>query len=156
MIDALEPEGLFVARVARVEDCVRISDDVHTGRTPAAAANSMPRSVSARISMACRARYSAEPIVSLRARSPSTRRSLRSCVCTGRVSHRFGVSNPAKWAAQRAQLPVARGRTGLGAGPLMNLLDASDQGAHGPHSLQEIVNALKYAAAPDVSVGINQ
>ena len=39
VIDALEPEGLFVARVARVEDCVWISDDVHTGRTPAAAAN---------------------------------------------------------------------------------------------------------------------
>ena len=100
--------------------------------------------------------HSAEPIVSLCARSPSTRRSLRSCVCTGRVSHRFGVSNPAKWAAQRAQLPVARGRTGLGAGPLMNLLNASDQGAHGPHSLQEIVNALKYAAAPVISVRINQ
>ena len=38
----------------------------------------------------------------------------------------------------------------------MNLLNASDQGAHGPHSLQEIINALKYAAALDISVGINQ
>ena len=35
-------------------------------------------------------------------------------------------------------------------------MDAPDQGARGPHSLQEIVNALKYAAAPDISVEINQ
>ena len=88
--------------------------------------------------------------------NPSTRRSLCNCVCTGRVSHRFGVSEPAKWAADRAQLPVARGRTGLGAGPLVHLLNSPDHGSHGPHSVEELVDALKYAAAPDISVEIKK
>ena len=55
-----------------------------------------------------------------------------------------------------AKLSEPRGRTGLGKGPLMNLLNSPDGGAHGPYSLQELVDALKYAAAPDISVEINQ
>jgi hypothetical protein len=82
--------------------------------------------------------------------TPSTR------VCTGRVSHRFGVSEPAKWAARDAKLSEPRGRTGLGKGPLMNLLNSPDYGSHGPYSVEELVGALKYAAAPDISVEIKK
>ena len=62
--------------------------------------------------------------------TPSTR------VCTRRVSHRFGVSQPAKWAAQRAQLSEPRGRTGLGPCALDGLLN--EPGRTGLFSVAEL------------------
>ena len=38
----------------------------------------------------------------------------------------------------------------------MNLLNSPGYGSHGPYSVEELVGALKYAAAPDISVEINQ
>ena len=35
-------------------------------------------------------------------------------------------------------------------------MNSPDGGARGPYSVEELVGALKYAAAPDISVEINQ
>ena len=35
-------------------------------------------------------------------------------------------------------------------------VNSPDYGSHGPYSVEELVGALKYAAAPDISVEINQ
>ena len=38
----------------------------------------------------------------------------------------------------------------------VDLLNSPDHGSHGPYSVEELVDALKYAAAPDISVEIKK